>query len=116
MAEQRVVLEHEANPPLLRRDPERRVTADLDRSEIGRFETRDQPQQRRLPRPARAEQCGQRALGDLERDAIDGLELAEGLVDVVQGDGHHCLRLSGAVAVMTSSTKIEIVANSAPAV
>jgi hypothetical protein len=77
--EGRVVLEHEADAALLRRDARDVVAVDLDRPRVGGLQAADDPQQRRLARATRAEQRGQRAVGDLERDVVQGDEVTEAL-------------------------------------
>ena len=64
--ERGVVLEHEADAAPLRRDVRDVLAGDHDRPRIGRLEPGDDAQQRRLARPARSEQRGQRAVGYLE--------------------------------------------------
>ena len=66
MLEGRVVLEDEADVAALGSEPGRVLTREPDLARVGSLETGDDPQQGRLPGAARAEQCGERAVGDLE--------------------------------------------------
>jgi hypothetical protein len=84
--ERGVVLEHEADPAALRRKPRGVGAVDLDRPAVGLLEPGDDAQQRRLPRAARAEQRGQRAVRDLERHAVQRDEVPERLGHVAYGD------------------------------
>ena len=64
MLERRVVLEDEADPALLRREPGGVAAVDHDLSVVGALEAGDHAQQGRLPGAAGAEQRRERA-GDL---------------------------------------------------
>ena len=86
--EGRVVLEDEADVALLRPHPGRVDAVDHDRARVGLLQPGDDPEQRRLARAARPEQRGQRAALDLERDVVEGLEVAEALAHVLDDDGH----------------------------
>ena len=48
---------------------------------VGRLEAGDDPEQRGLPAPARAEQAEERARGDIEIDALQRDDVAEALRD-----------------------------------
>ena len=69
--ERGVVLEDEADVPLLRRERRRVLAREEDFAGVGRLEPRDDPQQRRLPGATRPEQRRQRPALDLERDVVD---------------------------------------------
>ena len=111
--ERGVVLEHEADPAPLRRDVGRVGAVDLDLAAVGLLEPGDDPQQRRLARAARPEQRGQRAVGDLERDALERDEVAERLGDVANRD--HASSLRGLILVIASSVASAMNASSADA-
>ena len=81
MLERRVVLEDEADAALLRRHAGRVLAGDEDLAGVGLLEPGDHAQQRRLAAAARAEQRGQRAGRDLERDVVERDEVAEPLRD-----------------------------------
>ena len=77
--ERGVVLEHEADAALLRRQLRRVAAGDDDRAGVGLLEPGDDPQQRRLAASRGPEQRGQRAVGHLERDVVERGEVAEPL-------------------------------------
>jgi hypothetical protein len=110
--ERRVVLEDEADLPALRRHARGVVALDLDAAGVGRLEAGDDPQQARLARAARAEQRGQRAAGDLERDVVERDEVAEALGDLADRD--HAFLL-GLTTVINSNVANAISASSADA-
>jgi hypothetical protein len=111
--ERGVVLEDEPDPALLGRQRRRIAAVDHDRAGIGNLESRDDAQQRRLARARRPEQRRQRARGDLERDAVQRLEVAEALGDVGRGD--HAGSLRGLMSVIASSVARAMTASSADA-
>ena len=82
------MLEDEADAALLRRQGGRVLTGDRDVALVRLLEAGDDAQERRLAAPARAEQRGQRADGDRERDVVQGDEVAEALRDAADGDRH----------------------------
>ena len=86
MLERCVVLEDEADAAPLRRNAGGVLARDLDAALVGHLEPRDDAQQRRLARAAGAEQCRERAFGDLERDVIEGGEVAPALRDALDAD------------------------------
>ena len=59
--EERVVLEHEADPALVGGDPGEGAAVELDRAAVETLEPCDRSQQRRLAAPARAEDRDDRA-------------------------------------------------------
>ena len=77
-----VVLEDEADVPLLRRERGRVLAGDQDLALVRPLEPGDDPEQGRLAGAARPEQRGERAAFDLERDVVEGDEVAEALRDV----------------------------------
>ena len=82
MAEQRVVLEHEADLALASVRVGRVLAVEARRCPAsGDFEPGDDPQQRRLAGPRRPEQREQFAGLDVEVDVVDGDEAAEALGD-----------------------------------
>ena len=72
--ERGVVLEDEADVAVLRGQAGRVLAGEEHPPRVGPFEAGDDPQQGRLAGAARAEQGGEGALGDLERDVVDGEE------------------------------------------
>ena len=86
--EGRVVLEDEADAALARRRGRDVLAVDHHRAGVRRLEPGDDAQQRRLAAPARAEQRGQRAVGDVDAHVAERLELAEVLVHVSDLDRH----------------------------
>src|SRR5262249_26460987 len=113
--ERGVVLEHEADAAILRARVGDVLLGDLHDAPVGLLEAGDDPQERRLARAARPEQRGQRALGDLERDAVERDELTELLGDVLYLDPHRASFVREPNIVINSSTAIEITANSVAA-
>ena len=75
--EQRVVLEAHVHLALVRRHPDDVDPAQKDRALVGFLESGDHAHRRRLAAPRRAEQRDELALGDVERDAVDGVHVAE---------------------------------------
>ena len=84
--EQRVVLEHEPEPPLLRRLVRVLLAVDPDAAAVGLFEPGDHPQHRALARAARPEQRRDVAVVRLEADVVHGGERAEALGQVLDDD------------------------------
>ena len=93
MLERGVVLEHEADVALLRRQAGGVDALDLDRAAVGVLEPGDDPQQRRLAAAARAEQRGELTGRDVDRHVVEGDEVAEALVDVADLDAHRVVLL-----------------------
>ena len=83
-----VVLEHEADPSVLDRDARGVAVGDQDPTRVGLLEPRDHPQQRRLAAAARAQQRRQRAVRHLDRDVVQGDEVAELLACSLNRDAH----------------------------
>jgi hypothetical protein len=81
-----VVLEDETDVSLLGLECGCVRSREEDLSVVRRLQSGDDPEQRRLARAARAEECGQRPALDLERDVVDGDEVAESLRDVANMD------------------------------
>ena len=111
--ERGVVLEHEADPAPLRRHPGGVVAADHDRAGVRLLQPRDDAQQRGLAGAARAQQRRERAVGDLERHAVERDEVAERLADLAYGD--HSSSLRGLISVIASSVPSAMNASSADA-
>ena len=86
--EGRVVLEDESDVALLRRERGGVLLGQQDLARVGRLQPGDDAQERGLAGSARAEERGQRAALDLERDVVDRDEVAEVLRDVADQDGH----------------------------
>ena len=82
--EQRVVLEDRVDVARVGRQVLDLHAPELDAAAVGQLEAGDQPQRRRLARPGRAEQREELAVPDLERDAVDRLDLAVALDQVGQ--------------------------------
>ena len=87
--ERRIVLEHEADAPLVRGQRGHVPAAQADGAGVGLLEPSDHPQQRGLAAAAGAEQRGQRAVGDLERDVVEGHEVPELFGHIECVDRHH---------------------------
>jgi hypothetical protein len=77
--EEGVMLEDEADPAPLDGEVGGVLAGQLDVARVGLLQAGDDPQDRALARPGRAEQGHELAGGDLERDPVDDLELAEPL-------------------------------------
>src|ERR1700733_10916337 len=112
--ERRVVLEDESDAAILRSGPGHILAGDPDRATVRLLEAGDDAQQGRLARAARPEQCGQPALGHVERDVVERDKVAEPLGDPVCLDPH-CRSFRRPNSVITSSTAIEITASSVAA-
>ena len=106
-----VVLEHEADVSLLRRERSRVLAGEQDLALIGGLEPGDDPEQRRLSRAARAEERGQRARLDVERDVVERDEVAEPLRDVANQNGHQAVSSLGRITVIATRTRIAIIAS-----
>jgi len=88
MAEQRIVLEDQADPPLLRAARAGILAGDHEPAGIGVFEPGDDAQQGRLAGTGRPQQGNELAGSDAEIDAVQGDEIAEALDDAFQLDAH----------------------------
>ena len=95
MLEQRVVLEHEADAPLLHGEARRVQRVEVDGAAMRRVEAGDHAQQRRLARTRRAEQRDELAPGDVERDVAQGRVRAEIQLHALDADPNALLRFSG---------------------
>ena len=88
VAEQRVVLEHEADLALACADVRDVAAVQDDAAVVDRRQARDRAQQRALAAARRAEQHEQLAFLDLRRDVADGRGAAEFLRYLLESDGH----------------------------
>src|SRR5262249_24361274 len=77
--ERRVVLEDEADAPLLGGLGGRVLSVDRDESRVQVLEPRVRPQQRRLAADAGGEPRGQRPVWDIDRYVIERLKVTEAL-------------------------------------
>ena len=84
--EQRVGLEHDAEVARGRRQVRHVAPADLDHAFVLRVEARDRAQQRGLAAARGPEEADELALVDVERDVLQGGELAEMLVQVADAE------------------------------
>ncbi len=82
MREERVALEHHVHRPLVGRQPGEVLAVERDRSRGRRLEAGEHAQQRRLAAARRAEQGEDLALGDVDRDVVDGPVAVEVLDEV----------------------------------
>ena len=106
-----VVLEDEADVTALGGDPRRVLAREEHLAGVGTLQARDDPQEGRLPRAARPEDGGERALLDLERDVVEGKKRAEALRDVADLDRHQIVSSRGRIRVMTTSTSTAVAAS-----
>ena len=88
VAEQRVMLEHEADMALAGAARERILAVEGDLAGIRPVEAGDDPQQRGLAGARRPEQRQQLAVADLQIDIVERGELAEFLDDVFDFNRH----------------------------
>ena len=88
VAEQRVVLEDEADLALARADVRDVAAVQHDAAVVDRRQARDRPQQRALAAAGRAEQHEQLAFLDLRGDVADGRGAAEILGYLLESDRH----------------------------
>ena len=88
VAKQGVVLEDEADVAFAGRVIGDVLIVIMNRAAIGRFQPRDDPQQRRLAAAGRPQQGQQAAGGNLDADAVQGGELAETLADFLDMNAH----------------------------
>ncbi len=93
MRKQRVRLEHHRDVALRGREMGDVASADQDAAVVSGFQSRDQPQRRRLAATRGAEQHVERARLEREREAVDRANLAVRrrpvLAHVLGGDGRH---------------------------
>ena len=99
--EQRVVLEHEPDAALARRDVRDVVAVQRDAAVIDAGQPGDRAQQRALAAAAGAEQHEELALADLERDVVDDRRALIPFGDLIERDRHKSRELTG-VAVIRS--------------
>jgi hypothetical protein len=88
VAEQGILLEHEADAAPLHRQVGNIFSAEADMPPIGMFEPRDDPQQGGLARTRWAQQRHELAFGQIDADPFERGEIAEAAGDVVNRDGH----------------------------
>src|SRR4029079_6283995 len=102
-----VVLEDKADPAVLWRGTGDVLAVEAHRAGVWALEPRDDPQERRLPAPARAKQGDERPGRHLERDVVQRLKVAEPLRRVRDGDAHATSSL-GLIKVKVTSTTTAI--------
>ncbi len=89
---ERVVLEHHGDVPLLRRLLGHVHVVDQHRAVGDVLEAGDHPQERRLPAARRAHEHDELAVGDVQGEAVDGLDaVREDLRDLVDVDSAHAI-------------------------
>jgi hypothetical protein len=88
VAEQRVVLEHEADRAHARVQVGRRLAVEPHLARVRRLEPGQDAQDRALAAARRPEQRDERAVLDLEADVVDGDEVAEAFVEMFDSDVH----------------------------
>ena len=88
VAEERVVLEHEADAAILGSEPGDVAAVEEDLAGVDLGEARDHAQERALAAAARPEQHEELAGRDLERDAVDDRGVAVALGEVLDADRH----------------------------
>ncbi len=86
--EGRVVLEDEADAAVLGGHRRHGLAGEQHLAAVGGLEPGEHPQERRLAAPGRAEEGGQRSVGNAQRDVVEGEEAVEALADVADVDGH----------------------------
>ncbi len=106
------MLKDEADAALLGALEGHVLVGDDDLAGVGALEAGDDAQQGRLARAARPQQGGETALGDLEVDVLERLEVAEALGHAVGLDPHAISLSLLPRTVMTSSTSSESTASS----
>src|SRR5207245_2202111 len=85
---ERVVLEDHADVTLVGSQLVHAALAEPDLAGVGCPKARDEAEQRRLAAAGRPEQCEELAVGDLERNPVDGGHAVEALRDTAQRDVH----------------------------
>ena len=105
------MLEDEADVSLLRRERGRVLAGEEDLAGVRRLEAGDDAEQRRLSGAARAEERGERAALDVERDVLEGDEVAEALRDVADEDRHQAVSSLGRMTVMATRTSMAMSAS-----
>jgi hypothetical protein len=87
---ERVALEHHRDVAVLRGDVVDHAVADPDLARGGVLEPSHHAQRGRLARPRRADEDGEAAVRDLERELVDGLgAVREDLADPLECDAGH---------------------------
>jgi hypothetical protein len=86
---ERVALEHHRDVAVLRLEVVDHASVDHDLAAADVLQAREHAQQRRLAAARRADQHHELAVGDVEAQALDDLDLAEGFLDVAKGNGSH---------------------------
>ena len=100
MREERVVLEHGRDRPVIGRQAAHVLAGDVQRRRLGpEFEAADDAEQRRLARAARSEHGDELAFGDRERDMVEGERPAVTVNEVDRFEGGN-----GAVRCRASSS------------
>ena len=110
VAEQRVVLEHQAHAALARGDVRDVAPVQGDAAVIDPRQPGDGAQQRALAAAAGPEQHEELAVADVERDVVDDRHAAVVLGDLVEGDGH-CGNATGAAGGASVSARRPPVTN-----
>src|SRR5688572_22540648 len=95
VAEQRVVLEHEADAAVARRHPGDVAPVQRDAAMVGFDQAGDRAQERALAAAARAEQDQELALLDRERHVVDDRQSLVPLGDLVEIDRHGAFSAGG---------------------
>ncbi len=93
---ERVVLKHEAEGAILHLGVGRLDAVDVDAPGVGHVEARDEAQDGALAAAARAEERDELAVGDLERDVVDGAVRPKGLHQVFDSNRHRIRSGGGA--------------------
>jgi hypothetical protein len=88
MAEERVILEDEADIPLLHGEAEGILLAEENAAFGREVEAAEDAQKRRLAGARRSQQRQELARGDLQGHAVEGRRIAEALRDILDGDVH----------------------------
>ena len=86
---QRVALEDHRQVARRGRDARGVEAVEVDAARVELLEPGDRAQRRRLPRPRRAEDDEERAVGDVERDPVERLHVAERLAQPLRADRAH---------------------------
>ncbi len=115
VAEERIVLEHEADAALARIDPEHALSFDPDVARIRPFEPGDDAQKRRLARARGPEQSQELAAVDRQADALQGDEAVEVLGYVDGIDAHICAFFHSSRLCAVSVTKARSASSEATA-
>src|SRR6185436_6186681 len=106
VAEEGIVLEHEADPALANVGVGCVLAVEEDGARVGHLEAGDDAQQRRLARARRPEQRDQLAGGDVETEVVADDGGAEALLQVAHFDAHRRAPMAAEpVAATRRSTK-----------